>query len=103
MALVAFSVQGCYESHVRGPDGTVGDGSCQPSVTEGDFLYERFEAPEYDNRCRRHRDCFNSGCSGEICAAEVMESTCEMLPTLPRGECGCADGQCIWYLGECSP
>jgi hypothetical protein len=43
------------------------------------------------------------GCSGEICAAIALGSTCEGLPTLPSGECGCADGECIWYLGDCSP
>jgi eight-cysteine-cluster-containing protein len=102
-ALVSFSVQGCYESHVRGPDGTIIGDSCRPSVDEGDTYYMRFEAPDHDNSCRRHSDCSIGGCSGEICAAEAMASTCELLPTHPRGECGCAGGECIWYLGECSP
>ena len=77
--------------------------TCQPSVDETDSFYRRFEAPDEDNSCGSHGDCLVGGCSGEICAAVAMGSTCEGLPVHPLGECGCADGECIWYLGDCSP
>ena len=95
--------QGCYKSHPPGSGDPGGEDTCHPTVTEDDSYYNRFEAPDADNRCRSHRDCSASGCSGEICAAEAMGSTCEGLPRHPEGTCGCVDRECQWYVGECSP
>ncbi len=73
---------------------------CDASVDDANPLHGRFEAPTAENACSRDADCTAGGCSGEICAAEDMVSTCEELSEDPAGACGCLDGQCVWYVCE---
>lgn len=72
-----------------------------PSVPPDDRYYARFEGTSADNRCRTGADCLRSGCSGEVCAAERVATTCEGLPYGPSGDCGCVDGQCLWHTLDC--
>lgn len=60
--------------------------------------------------CEVDSDCFETGCSGQLCAAEDIASTCEWLPWYgcfgePVTPCGCVDGFCAWTdqeaLNEC--
>lgn len=69
-----------------------------PSVDEDNPRFGRFEAPDADNACTTDLDCVVGGCSGEVCAAEPLASTCEVVEPLPAGECGCVDGACQWWL-----
>jgi eight-cysteine-cluster-containing protein len=69
---------------------------CSPTVTAADPYYGRFEGIAFLNNCLTDQDCVVGGCSSEICAAEVAFSTCEVLPYMPAGSCGCLNGQCVW-------
>ena len=53
------------------------------------------------SECTTDADCVVSGCSGQICAAEPMISTCEWRPEYacygePTTSCGCNNGTCGW-------
>jgi eight-cysteine-cluster-containing protein len=74
-----------------------------PTVESTDPFYERFEAPGFANACATDADCTRSGCSGEVCAAVDVVTTCEALPERPEGTCGCADGECRWHRPVCGP
>lgn len=63
-----------------------------------------------DSECATDVDCFQTGCSGEICAAVDVASTCEWTSDLacyvaPTTSCGCFEGLCGWdptdALAEC--
>jgi hypothetical protein len=71
---------------------------CIPSVSSDDPLYNRFEGIGADNACETGQDCHISGCNGEVCAAEGVETTCEALFDTPSGDCGCLDGVCQWII-----
>jgi hypothetical protein len=43
-----------------------------------------------------------SGCSREVCAAEDIATTCEVVP-LPAGSCGCVNRECIWHQNGAPP
>ncbi len=48
-------------------------------------------------------DCVVSGCSGELCEPEPMESTCEHLPgaeCLNYADCRLVEEECGWILSE---
>jgi eight-cysteine-cluster-containing protein len=87
---------GCYPCECNFAD-------CFPTVDPNDAYADRFEGIGLDNSCSDDADCQLGGCSGEICAAEIGDSTCEELPYLPTGSCGCVLGECIWHTGECPP
>lgn len=52
------------------------------------------------NECVTDADCFRTGCSGQICAAQQIATTCEYLPEYacydaPTTSCGCnSEGLC---------
>ncbi len=68
----------------------------KPSLAVGDPLYERYEGTGFKNACRSDADCNTSGCGSEVCAADSVVSTCDVVPT-PPGTCGCVAGVCQWY------
>lgn len=78
------------------------DCEARPTVPADDPLYDRFEGTGFANRCATDADCVVGGCSGEVCAAESVATTCELLPYGPEGGCGCVDGQCVWHVDSCS-
>ncbi len=60
--------------------------------------------------CRRHEDCMRTGCSGQICAPEMIATTCEWWPHYACYQesittCGCYEGRCAFdatpELAEC--
>ncbi len=65
------------------------------TVDPDDPMYERWEAPGFDNACSTDSDCVVGGCSSEVCAAEPVVTTCEVVDT-PPGECGCLQSECVW-------
>ncbi|EDQ90607.1 uncharacterized protein MONBRDRAFT_31826 [Monosiga brevicollis MX1] len=73
----------------------------KPCLDERDRFYKRFEAPSGTRECRSDDECIVSGCSSEVCAAQAYATTCEALPWVPNGECGCVNNECIWH--SCSP
>jgi len=79
-----------------GSAGTAVESTETPSVEPGDPLYDRYEGTAFDNDCESDDDCMTSGCSGEVCAAESVVTTCEVVGA-PGGECGCVDKECIWH------
>ena len=81
------------------PDDCVGPDceQCEPTVATTDQYYDRFEGTSFANECESDEDCVIGGCSGEVCAAESVFTTCEVLPYGPTGNCGCLDGYCQWY------
>ena len=51
--------------------------------------------------CTTDADCVVSGCSGQVCAAESVITTCDWRPEYacygePTTSCGCNNGQCGW-------
>jgi eight-cysteine-cluster-containing protein len=120
--------EGCYTDRcvtwvecaaLVGPPACTGDADCGPgevcrlavcepatcerraTVPTDDPFYERFEGIGAANACTQDADCFAGGCSGEVCAAEIVASTCEGLPRHPSGGCGCVAGQCVWHVVDC--
>jgi len=82
------------------PDVCRGDCTCPVcvrTVGAADPYYDRFECASCANDCTSEANCVMSGCSGEVCAAESVVTTCEVVPA-PRGSCGCVDGECVWNL-----
>lgn len=77
--------------------------ACMPSVPMTDMYYARFEGIGANNSCSSNGDCVVSGCSAEVCAAELRGTTCELLPYGPAGTCQCNMGTCMWATGSCSP
>jgi eight-cysteine-cluster-containing protein len=71
-------------------------GERTPALKPSDPMYERFEGTSFQNACGSDADCKPSGCSSEVCAAEAVTSTCEVVPK-PPGRCGCVAGLCQWY------
>ena len=71
-----------------------------PTVLSSNSRYNRFEAPRFDNVCTVDTDCFRTGCSGEVCAAENVPTTCEAI-VRPEGTCGCVSGVCRWNVEVC--
>src|SRR5688572_10773875 len=73
-----------------------------PAVPKDHPLYGRVEGAGANNVCKADGECKKSGCSAEICAAEEMNSTCEMpaegFPPGAGGACGCLSGECQWYV-----
>lgn len=68
-------------------------------------MYYRFEGTGADNACSSDPQCVVGGCSGEVCAAESIITTCEVLDELPRGACQCVEALCVWTepeVDECS-
>ncbi|MFN3198282.1 MAG: hypothetical protein ACE366_07660 [Bradymonadia bacterium] len=85
-----------------GMGGAGGGGMCEdiPVFSPEDPMYDRYEGTGANNACRQDADCMPSGCSGEVCAAEPVASTCEAIAPA-GGACGCVEGQCIWHTNEC--
>lgn len=101
---------------------------CVPFVGEGAacggftpvWLYERCasdltcvvpgELIDASGVCRRgcsaDADCSPQGCSGTVCAAEPVITTCEWRPEYAcydnpaTTQCGCRDGRCAWSQTE---
>ena len=53
------------------------------------------------DECETDADCFETGCSGQLCSAEHMVTTCEFRPEYacynePTTSCGCNNGACGW-------
>lgn len=51
------------------------------------------------NECVTDADCFRTGCSGTVCAAQTIYTTCEYRPEYacysePTTSCGCNNGVC---------
>jgi len=67
----------------------------EPTLQPGASLYDRYEGIGHRNDCKADIDCVASGCSGEICAAESLASTCEVVP-MPPGSCHCVNDLCLW-------
>lgn len=74
-----------------------------PAVASDHPLYGRFEGTQNPGECTDDDDCFESGCSGEVCSAEQdVMTTCEVVPMdfPPQTACGCVDGTCRWWTGS---
>jgi eight-cysteine-cluster-containing protein len=76
--------------------------SLRACLKGSEALYARYEGPDPDN-CGSDAGCVASGCSGEVCSAESVATTCEVIPT-PRGDygceaCACLSGHCRWVRG----
>jgi hypothetical protein len=61
--------------------------------------YARYEGPDPDS-CESDANCIISGCSSEVCAAQSLATTCDVIPT-PRRDygcdsCACLAGSCRW-------
>ena len=103
LALVGAASLGCDRSS-SSPDPNTG-GSPPPGgartllVPTSHPLYERFEAPSATNTCKGDGACVRSGCSSEVCAAEELMSSCEVLAVqIPASAaCGCVAGECAWF------
>ncbi len=74
---------------------SVGCGDCEATVSKDDPLYDRFEGTGFDNACSGDGECVVGGCGGEVCAAESVATTCELLDHEPSGECVCVQDTCI--------
>lgn len=83
---------------LMGGDAGKPDRSPTPCLSGTEPLYSRYEAPKGANACRDDADCVVSGCSQEVCAAESVFTTCEVIPT-PTRDWGCR--ACICVRGEC--
>lgn len=72
-----------------------------PAVKADHALYARVEGTSFKNACTKDQECSKGGCSSEVCAAEEVNSTCEMpAEGFPQGGsalCGCVKAECIWY------
>jgi eight-cysteine-cluster-containing protein len=106
LMLVSACNGGNPSAHVPpgvGPDGTTSTTTSDtrtPLVPQAHRMHARLEAPHAKNECVSDGECMKGGCSGEVCAAESVNSTCEM----PEGgfpvqgsSCGCIGGQCQWF------
>lgn len=65
------------------------DGACKRCVAAADG--------DAGDECVSHEDCFRTGCSGEVCAAEETLSLCIWRPEHACYEdrfCGCQKGRC---------
>lgn len=71
-----------------------------PTVATSNVRYNRWEAPRFRNACTVDTDCFRTGCSGEVCAAENVPTTCEAI-TRAGGTCGCVANVCVWNVEVC--
>ena len=94
--VVVSGQSGTVGPSAAGSGGTAGEPTETPSVDASDPLYGRYEAPSSDNFCKGDGDCMTSGCNGEVCAAESVITTCDVV-ALPAGNCGCVDSECIWH------
>jgi eight-cysteine-cluster-containing protein len=74
-----------------------GSSTRKPTVPPSDPFFNRFEAPSFKNGCGHDSDCVVGGCGSEVCAAEPVVTTCELLSAHPAGSCGCVDGTCEWF------
>lgn len=60
------------------------------------------KAPAPTNECDTSDDCLVTGCSGQVCAAREVVTTCEFRPEYAcYGDasitsCGCDEGRCDW-------
>lgn len=53
--------------------------------------------------CTTDKDCFHTGCSGQLCAAEDIITTCEFkceYGCYAATPCGCVGGQCRFQHGQ---
>ncbi len=73
------------------------DATCKPTVPETDKYFDRWEGTDSNNVCQRDSDCVVSGCGLEVCATDLVVTTCELLPRKPQGSCGCLQGECQWH------
>lgn len=64
--------------------------------TDGCPVYSRYEGPECLGECSSDSDCIVSGCSSEVCSAESVITTCEVIPPPPGKFCKCREGVCRW-------
>ena len=75
-------------------------GSTSPSrfacLTGAEPYYARYEGLGFSNSCGNDRDCVVSGCSGEVCAAEAVVTSCEAIPPPGCGGCVCVNATCVW-------
>ena len=114
-ALLSLSC-GCKQPSPAGPGGsptpsTSPAPSAEPTVpgvrapllTPGSANYDRLEGTSFQNACSTDADCSATGCSSEVCAAEAVVSTCDVVVAKPHGGCGCVEGLCLWYKGGAEP
>lgn len=94
MHFQAFSLDGTPASSSAVVSAEVLGSTCA-TADPSDSLYGRYEAPNADNACTVDSDCMVSGCSGEVCAADSLFTTCDFVPG-PGGSCGCVNNVCIW-------
>jgi eight-cysteine-cluster-containing protein len=75
------------------------DGSNDPGCNTGINPSGTCELPA-GAECVTDADCFTTGCSGQVCAAEQVFTTCEYRPEYACyqqfGSCGCNAGSCGW-------
>lgn len=108
MCAEATAAEGCVVDIDCGDEQSCQNGACVdvacivPTVSPRDPRHGRYEGIGANNACRQDADCVRSGCSAEICAAEQLASTCEVVP-IPEGDCGCVEGVCIWHINNCDP
>jgi len=81
------------------PSPDPGSGPRAAALQSNAANYDRLEGTSFQNACGADADCIASGCSGEVCAAEAVNSTCDVQVDKPAGNCGCVEGLCIWYKG----
>jgi eight-cysteine-cluster-containing protein len=83
-----------------------GGGDRTPAVPADNPLHDRVEGVSLQNGCTGDAQCFVGGCSGEMCTAEEgATSTCEAPAggwPIQGAQCGCVQGQCIWYRAAAS-
>ncbi len=97
----------CAEQDLDGDGFTPAEGDCDDTDAEINPAAVEICGDNKDNDCNGMIDdgcgveCFPTGCSGEICASEEMDSDCQWLPEyecLKLSVCGNfgPDGGCAW-------
>ena len=85
----------CNAAEVCLPPPGCTPGNACPTVCYGECV------PVETAECASDDDCIATGCSGQVCAAESVITTCEYRPEYacyddPYTSCGCHEGSCGW-------
>lgn len=76
--------------------------ACAPDsvmITNKDETCKRCTPERQNFQCSSDRDCFRTGCSGQICSSEAVITTCEWFPYYACYEdqyCVCENHRCTW-------
>ncbi len=95
-----YSEQDCQDVCVPGEQRLADDGCNTCSCDEsGRWGCTEMSCPSAE--CVSDDDCFVGGCSGQLCAAEPLSSTCEWTQEYACYDdeitsCGCFEGRCGW-------